>query len=277
MPDIEGSIESKLEQVKHCRRCGEDKDTSRFYKDKSKRDGFQSSCIPCRREVKGITKREKEKAEIRKKRDKEEALQREFNSVWRGLREAWTKSPIYKEWAKARHLEQCYQWDKDNPESLKARQKRWREKNPDKARESQKRWEEANKSYRSEYKKQNNKDRRYRIKDDPLEIIKKRSRDRIRSAMMMKNWKKWTKTQEFIGCDWPMLKAHIEKQFTKGMNWKNREKWQIDHIIPLSSARYKEDVMRLTHFSNLQPLWTEENQAKGAKMIDCQPELLLKH
>jgi hypothetical protein len=30
--------------------------------------------------------------------------------------------------------------------------------------------------------------------------------------------------------------------------------WDIDHIIPISSAKTKEDIIRLNHYTNLQPL-----------------------
>lgn len=52
------------------------------------------------------------------------------------------------------------------------------------------------------------------------------------------------------------------------MNWENRGLyngelnygWDIDHIIPLSSARTEEDVIRLNHYTNLQPLCSKMNR-----------------
>jgi len=88
--------------------------------------------------------------------------------------------------------------------------------------------------------------------------------------------KKEAKTSQLIGCSWETLKAHIEKQFTKGMNWNNRGDWHIDHIIPLASAKSQKDVEALCHFSNLRPMWAIENIKKGDKPVACQPELLIK-
>lgn len=34
----------------------------------------------------------------------------------------------------------------------------------------------------------------------------------------------------------------------------------IDHIIPLSSAKTEEDIIKLSHYSNLQPLCSKVNR-----------------
>ncbi len=56
---------------------------------------------------------------------------------------------------------------------------------------------------------------------------------------------------------------------TGGMTWKNKEfyGWHIDHIVPLSSAKTEEDVYKLCHYTNLQPLWSKDNMSKGSKLI----------
>ena len=65
------------------------------------------------------------------------------------------------------------------------------------------------------------------------------------------------------------LKDHLEKQFTSGMNWNNNtlHGWHVDHIIPLSSAKTLDDVERLCHYTNLQPLWAKDNILKSDKII----------
>lgn len=52
------------------------------------------------------------------------------------------------------------------------------------------------------------------------------------------------------------------------MNWNNHGLydgelnygWDIDHIIPLSSAKTEEELLELNHFSNLQPLCSKVNR-----------------
>jgi hypothetical protein len=42
---------------------------------------------------------------------------------------------------------------------------------------------------------------------------------------------------------------------------------EIRDIIPLSSAKTEEEVYKLSHYTNLQPLWAEENYKKSNKII----------
>lgn len=52
------------------------------------------------------------------------------------------------------------------------------------------------------------------------------------------------------------------------MTWKNRGLyngelnygWDIDHIIPSSSAASEEEIIRLNHYTNLQPLCSRINR-----------------
>ena len=66
------------------------------------------------------------------------------------------------------------------------------------------------------------------------------------------------------------LKKHIEKQFKPGMNWSNHSVrgFHIDHIIPCASfdLTKEEEQKKCFHYTNLQPLWAEENLSKGAKV-----------
>lgn len=36
--------------------------------------------------------------------------------------------------------------------------------------------------------------------------------------------------------------------------------WDIDHIVPLSTATTEEDLIRLNHYTNLQPLCSKVNR-----------------
>lgn len=265
------------DELKHCKKCDQRLPRSEFYKDSGKKDGLQSNCISCKRESKGIPQREKEREKQREKRHAQDKIRDTFRKHWSEIKAQWTAGEIYKQWAKARHVKQGLERDKANPDQKKARSKKWRDANKGKMKEARKRWELQNREYRLEYKRQNNKDRRERNRDNPLEVAKKRVRDRTRMAIKHRRWQKRSSTRSMLGCSSEMLVAHIEKQFLKGMNWGNRDRWHIDHIVPLASAKDIEELEALAHFSNLRPMWANENMAKGDKIVTCQPELALKH
>ena len=124
-------------------------------------------------------------------------------------------------------------------------------------------------------KEERNRKRRERERGDPLLIIKNRIRCRTKGAIRAMNIRKKSSTHEMLGCSWLTLKSHLEKRFSKGMTWDNIGRWHIDHIIPLSSARTEKELIRLAHFSNLQPLWAKDNLVKNDSIVDCQPELIL--
>jgi len=140
-----------------------------------------------------------------------------------------------------------------NKDKLKEKYKRDREKNPDYIKE----WYKKNPSYNSEYEKN-------RRKVDPIFYLRKKVRNRVRDYFRNKT----KTTSEYLGCSFEYLKEHLEKQFKEGMTWENRGEWHIDHIIPLSSGKSEEEIIKLCHYSNLQPLWAEENLKKGNKIYE---------
>jgi hypothetical protein len=108
--------------------------------------------------------------------------------------------------------------------------------------------------------------KQYRYDNDPL--FKMKSSVRIRMNKAIKGFTKSSKSEYILGCSWEELMTHLESKFTDGMSWDNHTThgWHIDHIVPLSSATTLEEVEKLCHFSNLQPLWAEDNLLKGDKI-----------
>jgi hypothetical protein len=102
--------------------------------------------------------------------------------------------------------------------------------------------------------------------NDILYKLRKNLRRRIN--LIVKN--KIISTNEIIGCNWDILKNHLENLFFDGMSWENYgpKGWHIDHVIPLASAKTIDEVYQLNHFTNLQPLWAKDNLSKGAKIIN---------
>lgn len=155
-----------------------------------------------------------------------------------------------------------------NKELIKEYKKKYRENNKELIKERRKQYRENNKEHRNEY-------IRERRKVDPLFKMSSNLRTRTSQAFKNKGYSKNTKTQEMLGVDWEVCKAHIERQFTKGMKWSNHGEWHIDHIIPLASAKTEEGLKKLCHYSNLQPLWADDNLIKSDKLIGQQNKLRL--
>jgi hypothetical protein len=84
------------------------------------------------------------------------------------------------------------------------------------------------------------------------------------------NNKKSYKTEKIIGCSIEQLKEYLESKFQIGMTWENHgvDGWHIDHIKPLSSAKNEDDVYKLNHYTNFQPLWWEDNLMKSDKISE---------
>ena len=126
---------------------------------------------------------------------------------------------------------------------------------------------EKRKEYRKNYKPRKREQRKERRNTDPIFNLTNRMRGRLRKYLIILNISKKNKTFEIVGCSPQFLKEHLEKQFIDGMTWENRSEWHIDHKIPLSSAKTEEELYKLCHYTNLQPLWAEENLKKSNKII----------
>lgn len=91
--------------------------------------------------------------------------------------------------------------------------------------------------------------------------------NRVRKAV--KGINKSKSTMELIGCSIEELKCYLEKSFKLGMTWDNYNYrgWHIDHIKPCASFDLSkpEEQHKCFHYTNLQPMWREDNQKKGSK------------
>lgn len=115
-----------------------------------------------------------------------------------------------------------------------------------------------------------NKNRRDRLKTDDLFRFKTVLRNRLRLGFKARGLSKERRTIEYLGMSYPELRVYIESKFLIGMTWENygigKGKWNLDHILPLSLAKTQEDLLKLCHYSNLQPLWAIDNLLKNNKV-----------
>jgi hypothetical protein len=107
-----------------------------------------------------------------------------------------------------------------------------------------------------------------KVKTDILYNLTKKARAMISISFKRNGFTKKSRTYEILGCSYEDFKLYLESKFESWMTWENRGLyngelqygWDIDHIIPLSSAETEEELIKLNHFTNLQPLCSKVNR-----------------
>jgi hypothetical protein len=94
-----------------------------------------------------------------------------------------------------------------------------------------------------------------------------KSRAKALVTLAIKGYVDDSETAELIGCSHLHYMVHLSRQFHKGMSFDNKNEWEVDHIIPISSAKTKEEILVLSKFTNLQPLWRKNNRQKHSKRL----------
>jgi len=154
-------------------------------------------------------------------------------------------------------------WKKDNKESVKETNKKSR--NTIERKEYLKKW---NDEKGREYYNNRNKEKR---KTEPLFKLKANIRTGILTSFRRNGFSKKSKTEEILGCSFDFFIRYIQDKFEHWMTWHNQgnpedgilelnKSWDIDHIIPVSSATTEKELIELNHYTNLQPLCSYENR-----------------
>ena len=227
--------------MKSCSQCKIEYDLSNFNKDKSSKDGLRSNCRNCAKEYREKNKdKQKEYREKYWKENKDELNKKVRDSYDPELKK------IYYEKSKSDIL------NKRKVDYLKNREIK---------KEYQKEYQKNNKSKRNKYLVE-------RRQNDEMFRLITNIRNLILNSFYGMGFSKTSKTSEILGCTFEDFKSHLESKFDNWMNWNNRGMyngetnfgWDIDHIIPISQAKNKEDLIRLNHYTNLQPLCSKVNR-----------------
>ena len=236
--------------MKKCSKCKIEKELIDFNKNKSHKDGCQNHCKICIKEYKIQNK------EINKEYKKQYYLKN-------------------KEKNKERDNERSKQYYLKNKEIIKKKNqiktKQYYLNNSDTINENYRKWYIENKEKRIQYILQYQKKRRL---NDNLFRLKCNIITSIGKSFRRKGYSKKSRTHQILGCTFEDFKEHLEKQFIEGMSWDNIGKWHLDHIYPVSLAKDEEELIRLNHYTNFQPLWASDNFKKGNKIIEKQLKLI---
>jgi len=161
-----------------------------------------------------------------------------------------------------RHRTLSRKWNARHPDQVSSNNGAWAKANPEKVRAKRKRYLD---SHESEWDRRSPTDVQYKLRVN--------LRARLHQAAV--NGSKAGSAVRDLGCTIPELKTYLESKFYphpitgEEMTWENWSPtgWHVDHKKPLKlfDLTDREQVLQACHYTNLQPLWAEQNLAKGAK------------
>ena len=107
-----------------------------------------------------------------------------------------------------------------------------------------------------------------RIKSDPIYKLSRTMSRIINNSIRLYGTSKTKSSIETIGLSPSDFVSYLESKFEPWMNWDNHGLyngeinygWDIDHIVPLSSATSVDELYKLNHYTNLQPMCSYTNR-----------------
>jgi hypothetical protein len=208
------------------------------------------------------TRAEHNRKQYLKNREKRLAIQKAYYAANKEARTAYNKE--YAEKNKAVISERRKSYREKNAETRKESLRQWYLANAEYAKQKAKKYRITNKDKMREWLKEYHKNK---MKSDPVYRAKIRVRSLINTKLYANGYTKKSRTHEILGCSFAEFTAYIESQFTEGMSWSNHGEWHLDHKTPVALAQTEEEVIRLNHHTNFQPLWAIDNLKKGAKIV----------
>lgn len=152
-------------------------------------------------------------------------------------------------------------------DQLKANRKAYVQRTKDNVTKYFRNYRRENKDKMKLYRSRSLPKRRDRYKNDVNHKLSERLRSRTRTAVKLGKYAKSGSAVNDLGCSIEKLKLWIEMQWSKGMSWDNYkwDGWHIDHKTPLSKFNLsnRDEFLRASHYTNLQPMWCLENLSKG--------------
>lgn len=144
------------------------------------------------------------------------------------------------------------------------RARKWRAENPDYERN----WREQNKERLRPHRNLYQVNRRKLLPHINLaERMRKRIHQYLKRAGFGKNGRASFK---ILGCDQQFFFKWIQSLFLPGMNFENRNEWELDHIFPVAACgKNEEQILLASHYRNIKPIWRRENRAKGDAITEA--------
>jgi hypothetical protein len=164
-------------------------------------------------------------------------------------------------------------WLDTNAEYLREYKRIYNAAHREQNKASSARWLKRNKGRRKQYYASNRVERNALRRDykkrkrqnDPNFQITENLRTRIWKAIKVDAGTKQQTTAAMLGCSIASFRMYLESKFEPGMSWENYGYgWHVDHIMPCAifDLTKPDHQKRCFHFSNLQPLWANDNLTK---------------
>ncbi len=284
-------------EVKTCNKCNTTKPLDEFSFDK-RTNKYINTCKACKCQIAKAHYEANKERVLAKAKEYRIAHKEELDAYFTNYR---------KEHAEERRA-YSRQYELDHPDEVRARRKAYRQAHKDEFRERDKRYAETHKEqiakrykewakehaeqlaeYNKKYRKENaeeiskkrqeyDKRNRKRITQyyinkrntDPLFKLSTQIRNLINKSLKNRGYGKDTHTYEILGCDYETLWKHLKQTWLDnyGTEW-DGEDYHIDHIIPLATAKTRQEVIDLCYYENLQLLKPKDNLVKN-KSLDWQ-------
>lgn len=240
--------------MKKCKKCQIGKSLDQYGDNKNNSDGKSIYCKECER-LRGIEYRKKNREKV--SQSSKNWRKKNPEKYKKTIESYLDKNPnmISKERLK------IYRKDENFRKKQSNRRKEYYLNNIEQERKKSKKYYHDNKDV---IRRKNNEWKNNKRKTDGFYRMKINLRHRLRDYLIGES--KGKRTKEIVGLDKTEFKSYIESKFIEGMSWENYGEWHLDHIIPLCQAKNNQDALRLNHYTNLQPLWAEENLRKNRKL-----------
>lgn len=263
-------------ETRVCNSCGKEFPlTHEYFNYANKAKGqFQGMCRECRNAYrKSLLKNPEAKERVRESRRKHYSAHREQEKkrsrIKNGRRywgdEEYSKrtgwKPIEGEFSESGRRLKAY--DTCNADIYREKSRKYSEANREKCLESHREYQKNN---RERLSKLTNAYRKERYHSDPMFKLQCHLRNTINQSFTRYDTYKPKKNKDVIGMTSAELRVYLLKTFeeTYGYAWDQKEPVHIDHIVPLSTAKTQNDLVRLCHYTNLQLLKARDNLSKGA-------------
>jgi len=233
--------------MKYCKYCDTDKLLDDFNRSASANDERQNKCRTCERVYRENNRQRRKENSDRYRAENKDELKAK-NDIWRANN-------------KEKTAEMNRDWRRRRPEVSRAQKQRYYKENKEKINEYRKQWRKENIDKVREYHRKHAAEQR---RTNPQYALRHRLTIRVREVL--KGSYKSKSVEALTGCSYNELKKHMESKFTEGMTWKLflQGKIQIDHIRPCCSfdLTKPEEQAICFHYTNLQPLWPQDNKKK---------------